>query len=131
MVFVIHKAPQKPELPKPRDFFPEMGPRWLKVEPPRLATLGGLFFSVCAMLFYFARQCLGVSMAPEDIVLGVAKTFLVAYAGTGFLVWYGLRVADRELVKGDSDVEQSAEAEGEPLGEDVEDNGISPEESEE
>jgi len=74
-----------------------MGPRWLKVDPQRLALLSALFFSTCVMLFYFVRQCLGVYMEPGDIVLGIAKTFLVSYAGTGFFVWYLLRVAEREL----------------------------------
>ena len=80
-----------------------------------------LFRPAVPWCFYgTGRYC---SWRGEDVPGGLA--------GTGFLVWYVLRVADRELVKGDSDVEQSAEAEGEPLGEDVEDNGISPEESEE
>ena len=74
-----------------------MGPRWLKIEPSRLAMLSALFFSTCVMLFYFIRQCLGVSMGPVEVLLGVAKTFLVSYAGTGFFVWYLLRVAEREL----------------------------------
>lgn len=74
-----------------------MGPRWLKLEPLRLATLGGVFFSTLAMVFYFIRQCLGAPMAPEAMLIGVARTFLVSYAGTGFFVWYILRVADEEL----------------------------------
>ena len=74
-----------------------MGPRWLKVEPARLALLGGLFFSMVVMVFYFIRQITGTLMEPADVLLGVAKTFLVSYAGTGFFVWYLLRVADHEL----------------------------------
>lgn len=74
-----------------------MGPRWLKMEPPRLALLSALFFSTCVMVFYFIRQCLGRSMEPPELLLGIAKTFLVSYAGTGFFVWYLLRVAEREL----------------------------------
>ena len=108
-----------------------MGPRWLKVEPPRLATLGGLFFSTCTMVFYFIRQCLGVAMAPEDIILGVAKTFLVSYVGTGFFVWYVLRVADRELLSSKMETEPVDDAEAEQLGEEMEDNEPLPEEPEE
>lgn len=58
--------------------------------------LGGVFFSTLAMVFYFIRQCLGVSMEPETMLLGVARTFLVSYAGTGFFVWYILRVVDEQ-----------------------------------
>ncbi len=110
-----------------------MGPRWLKVEPPRLAMLGGLFFSTCAMVFYFTRQCFGVPMAPEDIVLGVAKTFLVSYIGTGFFVWYVLRVAERELANKETEAETVVE--DEPSAEEEENNredaGPPPEEPEE
>ncbi len=74
-----------------------MGPRWLKVEPLRLAMLGGVFFGTLAMVFYFIRQLLGAPMEPEAMLLGVARTFLVSYAGTGFFVWYILRVADDQL----------------------------------
>ena len=93
------KHPKKPDLPKPRLLFPELGPRWLKMEPARLAMLGGLFFSTCVMVFYFIRQCFGSTMALPDVVLGVAKTFLVSYAGTGFFVWYLLRVAEAHAAR--------------------------------
>jgi hypothetical protein len=94
---VKQKEYKKPELPKPREFFPDMGPRWIKMEPARLAMLGGLFFSTLLMLIYFVRQLMGATMAPMEMILGIAKTFLVSYAGTGFFVWYLLRIAEREL----------------------------------
>lgn len=125
------KPPKKPDLPKPRNFFPEQGPRWLKVEPARLATLGGLFFSTCVMIFYFIRQCLGTAMELEDLVLGVAKTFLVSYAGTGFFVWYMLRIAERQKVQAASTPSKLGKAPVHHDENEQEDTGRQPEESEE
>ena len=78
-------------------WFPREGQKWLKLEPARLAPIGGLFFATCTMLLYLVRLLLGYSIEPQTIVVGVATTFLVSYGGTGFYVWYLLRKAEIAL----------------------------------
>lgn len=93
--------------------------------------IGGLFFSTCVMIFYFVRQLLGTPMDPPDVVLGVAKAFLVSYAGTGFFVWYLLRVAERNLNRPSPNVEADESSYDDDEDEWEEHNGLPPEESEE
>lgn len=80
-----------------RRWFPTQGQKWLKLEPARLAPIGGLFFAACSMLLYLVRLVLGQEIEVQRIVVSVATTFLVSYAGTGFYVWYVLRMAENEL----------------------------------
>lgn len=49
------------------------------------------------MLLYLVRLLLGYEIEAQRIIVGVAATFLVSYAGTGFYVWYILRMAENEL----------------------------------
>ena len=49
------------------------------------------------MLLYLVRLLLGHEIEAQRIVVSVATTFLVSYAGTGFYVWYILRMAENEL----------------------------------
>lgn len=109
-----------------------MGPRWLKLEPLPLAMLGGVFFGTLAMVFYFIRQCLGVPMAPDTVLIGVARTFLVSYAGTGFFVWYILHVAEEH--RSGLDTKHTGHSETEGMEEEIQEwetTGPPPEEPEE
>lgn len=49
------------------------------------------------MILYLVRLLSGYSIEPQAVIIGVAATFLVSYAGTGFYVWYILRMAENEL----------------------------------
>ena len=62
-----------------------------------MATVGGLFFAACSMVGYLLRQLAGHPATLSEIVAGVALTFIVSYAGTGFFVWYMLHLAEVEL----------------------------------
>jgi len=94
---VQRKKPKITHRPKTRVWFPRQGPTWLKLEPAPLAIIGGLFFSTCTMILYLVRLLLGHEVEPQSIVVATATTFLVSYGGTGFFVWYLLRVAETEL----------------------------------
>jgi hypothetical protein len=94
---VLKKKPKTPQRPKTRRWFPQQGQKWLKLEPARLAPIGGLFFATCTMVLYLVRLLLGHDIEPQTVLIGVATTFLVSYAGTGFFVWYILRTAETEL----------------------------------
>jgi len=94
---VQKKKPKSPIRPKTRRWFPQQGQKWLKLEPARLAPIGGLFFSTCTTVLYLVRLLLGQEIEPKTVVINVATTFLVSYAGTGFYVWYILRTAENEL----------------------------------
>lgn len=96
---MLKKKPKTPQRPKTRRWFPPQGQKWLKLEPARLAPIGGLFFSTCTMILYLVRLLLGQEIEPQTVLLGVATTFLVSYAGTGFYVWYLLRTAETELAE--------------------------------
>lgn len=94
---MLKRKPKIPQRPKTRRWFPEQGQKWLKLEPARLAPIGGLFFAACSMLLYLVRLLLGQEIESQRIIVSVATTFLVSYAGTGFYVWYILRKAENEL----------------------------------
>ncbi len=94
---MLKKKPKNPTRPKTRRWFPQQGQKWLKLEPARLAPIGGLFFATCTMILYLVRLLLGHEIEPQTILIGVATTFLVSYAGTGFYVWYLLRTAESKL----------------------------------
>lgn len=49
------------------------------------------------MLLYLVRLLMGHEIEAQRILVSVATTFLVSYAGTGFYVWYILRMAENEL----------------------------------
>ena len=83
------------------------------------------------MVFYFVRQQMGISMDPMDMVLGIFRVFLVSYAGTGFFVWYLLRVAERQTgtaVTKDAPTPDAPEA---AIHDNLEDGDIPPEPPEE
>jgi len=90
------KKSQAPPRPKLRNWFPRRERTWLKLEPARLATVGGLLFSTCSVVIYFARQLAGAPVSVQEILTGVALTFLVSYTGTGFFVWYMLYLSEKE-----------------------------------
>lgn len=96
---MLKKKLKSPPRLKTRRWFPPQGQKWLKLEPARLAPIGGLFFSTCTMLLYLVRLLMGQEIDPQTVLLGVATTFLVSYAGTGFYVWYLLRTAETELAE--------------------------------
>ena len=62
------------------------------------------------MLVYLVRQLAGSPIDLTNIVTGVALTFVVSYAGTGFFVWYLLHLAEGELGR----PKPAAEPESEP-----------------
>jgi len=94
---VLKKKTRNPLRPKTRRWFPTQGQKWLKLEPARLAPIGGLFFAACTMILYLVRLLTGQEIEAQQIIVSVAATFLVSYAGTGFFVWYILRTAENEL----------------------------------
>ena len=96
---MLKKKQKSPPRLKTRRWFPPQGQKWLRLEPARLAPIGGLFFSTCTMLLYLVRLLMGQEIEPQTVLLGVATTFLVSYAGTGFYVWYLLRTAETELAE--------------------------------
>lgn len=89
------------------------------MEPARLAPVGAALFALLALLFYVLRQFQGVSMAVGDVVVGVALTFVVAYAATGIFVYYVLRLAEHERPVEEPEPEESepSETEAGPGGE--------------
>lgn len=128
---MLKKKPKYPQRPKTRRWFPPQGQKWLKLEPARLAPIGGLFFAACSMLLYLVRLLTGQEIEPQQIVVSVAATFLVSYAGTGFFVWYMLRTAENELDQSPSRTSldhESSEADGYDT---TEDDGRRPDEFEE
>lgn len=129
---MLKKKPKNPTRPKTRRWFPQQGQKWLKLEPARLAPIGGLFFATCTMVLYLVRLLLGHEIEPQTILIGVATTFLVSYAGTGFYVWYLLRTAENKL---DHTPVKPAHSHGLDLGGGLHDNshsdGPEPAESEE
>lgn len=95
------KVPEKRERPKLRKLFPERGPKWLIMEPARIAPVGGALFAALAMVYYVALQAGGAVIPPMDVVLGVLKTFVVSYAGTGLFIYFVMRVVEREFPEED------------------------------
>lgn len=95
------KVPEKPERPKLRVLFPESGPKWLVLDPAKLAPVGGMFFTTLAMVYFMILQSMGWVVPPMDIVLGLLKTFVVSYAGTGLFVYFIMRVRDTEFPMAD------------------------------
>lgn len=94
---MLKKKPKSPPRLKTRHWFPPQGQKWLKLEPARLAPIGGLLFATFTMILYLVRLLLGHEIEPQTVLIGVATTFLVSYAGTGFYVWFLLRTAETEL----------------------------------
>ncbi|MBI2425019.1 MAG: hypothetical protein HYV27_19495 [Candidatus Hydrogenedentes bacterium] len=71
------------------------------MDPARIAPVGGTFFAALAMLYFVALQAGGTAIPPMDVVLGVLKTFVVSYAGTGLFVYFVMRVIEREFPEED------------------------------
>lgn len=74
--------------------------------------LGGLFFATCTMIVYLIRQLSGEPVDAQHAAVSVALVFLASYAGTGFYVWYMLKVAESEFDR--PRPKPTAERKGEP-----------------
>ncbi len=78
-------------------FFEREGPpRYLVREPAPLALLGASLSVLVGVAALSALHLAGVALDPVRVITGLAMTFLVAYAGVGFLAWYVLLVLEQE-----------------------------------
>jgi hypothetical protein len=93
---VVIKMKDRPDRPQLRRLG-KTNPSWLLLEPARIALISGVCFSTLALTYFFIRQLSGVSMGVQDVIVGVALTFLVSYAATGLFMIYLLSVAEREI----------------------------------
>lgn len=81
------------------------------MEPARLAPVGGTVFALVAMLIYFMCQLQGLKLSAAKVAVGVALVFVIAYAATGLLVYYLLRLREPGVTSEDGG---AAESEREP-----------------
>lgn len=108
--------------PRLRRFLNASQSYWVRVEPARIAPIGGTLCLLAAMVYYLLRQLFHM---PLDLII-MAKSallaFLAGYAVTGLLVYYVLHLieAERPLEDEETPEEVNAPVAGEAPAEETE-----------
>ncbi|MGC8737290.1 MAG: hypothetical protein ACP5UA_01440 [Candidatus Hydrogenedens sp.] len=62
------------------------------LEPNRIATIAGLFFTLIALFVFLMMQLSGYYIAIGTMVILCALIFVITYGISGILIYYGLLI---------------------------------------
>lgn len=62
----------------------------VKLEPTRVATIVGLFFTLIVLVIFLIIQLNGIAIALGSLIFLCALTFVITYGVAGILTYYGL-----------------------------------------